>query len=197
MDARSRTSLALVAVAVAMLGAAFASKPLYDAFCRATGYGGTTQRAAKGADRVLDRTMVVRFDANASPDAGVIFKPMQSEETVRLGESTLAFFTVENLSAEPVDVVASFNVTPFKAGTYFRKIECFCFKQQRLEAGESLGMPVLYFVDPLLDENDYLDDVQTITLSYTMYRSLEDAAADAAASAANRPMPGPAGDGAE
>jgi cytochrome c oxidase assembly protein subunit 11 len=180
VNARSRTSLILAGVAAGMLGLAFASKPLYDAFCRATGYGGTTQRAETGADVVLDRAVTVRFDANVSPNLGVEFEPAQRLETVRLGENGIAFYRMTNVTAEPVSVIATFNVTPFKAGSYFRKIECFCFKEQHLAPGESVEMPVVYYVAPELADQRRLEDVQTITLSYTAYRSLEEAAEDAA-----------------
>ncbi len=181
MSPNARTSLTLAVVAVAMLGAAFASKPLYDAFCRATGYGGTTQRAQAAPGETLERTVTVRFDANAATGAPVEFAPVQRAQSVRLGETGLAFFRVANPTDEPVTVVATFNVTPFKAGPYFKKVECFCFTEQRLEPGEAVEMPVTYYVDPALAAERRLDDVSTITLSYTFFHSLADAA-DLAAS---------------
>jgi cytochrome c oxidase assembly protein subunit 11 len=192
MNARTRTSLMLAGAAAGMLGLAFASKPLYDAFCRATGYGGTTQRADAASGVTLDRTVTVRFDANVSPDLGVRFEPAQHAETVHLGENGLAFYRMTNVSPEPVTVIATFNVTPFKAGSYFRKVECFCFQEQHLAAGESVEMPVVYYVDPEMAGQRRLEDVQTITLSYTAYRSLEEAAQDASEDAASN---GPAGEG--
>jgi cytochrome c oxidase assembly protein subunit 11 len=179
MDARTRTPILLVALATTMLGAAYAAKPLYDAFCRATGYGGTTQRAAAGAGEIRDRMVTVRFDANTSLDAPVEFAPLQRRETLRLGENGFASFRVENLSSEPVTIIANFNVTPFKAGRYFQKIECFCFKEQRLEAGQAVNMPVVYYVDPTLADEPRLDDVREITLSYTLFRSVEEMAEEA------------------
>lgn len=179
----ARTPLILSALALTMLGAAFAAKPLYDAFCRATGYGGTTQRAEAAAAEVRDRTVTILFDANAAIDAPVDFAPLQRSETLRLGENGLAVFRVHNRAATPVTVVANFNVTPFKVGSYFQKIECFCFKEQRLEAGESVDMPVLYYVDPSLADEPRMDDVREITLSYTFFRSLEDMAEQGAAAA--------------
>lgn len=174
-----RTPLALVALAAMMLGAAYAAKPLYDAFCKATGYGGTTQRAVANAGEIRDRLVTVRFDSNVSFDAPVSFVPEQRHETLRLGENGFASFRVENLSDEPVTVVANFNVTPFKAGPYFQKIQCFCFEQQRLEAGQAVSMPVVYFVDPRLADERRLDDVHEITLSYTLFRSVEEMAEEA------------------
>jgi cytochrome c oxidase assembly protein subunit 11 len=184
MDGRQRrpglrTPLLLAGVAAMMLGAAYAAKPLYDAFCKATGYGGTTQRAAAGASEIRDRTITVRFDANTSFDAPVTFSPEQRPETLRLGENGFASFRVENLSDEPVMVVANFNVTPFKAGRFFQKIECFCFKEQRLEAGQAVSMPVVFYVDPTLADEPRLDDVREITLSYTLFRSVEEMAEEA------------------
>lgn len=181
MSPNTRTSLVLAAVAVGMLGAAFAAKPLYDTFCRVTGYGGTTQRADAASAQTLERTVTVRFDANAAAGAHVEFAPLQRQQTVRLGENGLAFFRAANPTSEPVTVIATFNVTPFKAGPYFRKLECFCFTEQRLEPGEEVEMPVAYHVDPAMAEEPRLDDVSTITLSYTFFHSLEDAA-DLAAS---------------
>lgn len=196
MNSRSRTSIILSGVALGMLGLAFASKPLYDAFCRATGYGGTTQRAEAASGVVLDRPVTVRFDANVAPDLGVEFKPVQHAETVQLGQNGLAFYRMTNLSSEPVTTIATFNVTPFKAGSYFRKVECFCFQEQHLAPGESVEMPVVYFVDPSLADQRRLEDVQTITLSYTAYRSLEEAAEDAVQKAADASASnGPAADG--
>lgn len=181
MASKTRLPFVLAGVALAMLAAAFASKPLYNSFCRVTGFGGTTQRANAGADRVLDRTMTVRFDANAAAGAPVEFAPEQREQTARIGENSLAYFHAANRTDQPVSIVATFNVTPFKAGRYFNKIQCFCFTQQTLSPGESVDMPVIYFVDPALDEDRQLDDVTTITLSYTFFPTLEDAA-DLAAS---------------
>ena len=172
MNGKTRTPILLSALAVTMLGGAFASKPLYDTFCRVTGFGGTVQRADDGADRVLDRTVTVRFDANAARSAPITFGPLQRSQTVRLGENGLAFFEVENATDEPIDITATFNVTPFKAGVYFRKLECFCFTEQHLEPGERVEMPVVYFVDPELADERRLDDVHTITLSYTFFRSV-------------------------
>jgi cytochrome c oxidase assembly protein subunit 11 len=186
MTGRTRTPLLLSALAMIMLAGAFASKPLYDAFCRATGYGGTTQRAEAPSGEMLERTVTVRFDANAAPHAPVEFRPLQAHEDLRLGENGMAFFRVANISNQPVTVVATFNVTPFKAGPYFKKVECFCFTEQHLEVGESVEMPVIYYVDPAMADAPRLDDVREITLSYTFFRSLEDAA-DQADEAASRP----------
>jgi cytochrome c oxidase assembly protein subunit 11 len=176
MNAKSRTALALSAIAATMLAGAFASKPLYDAFCRATGFGGETQRADAGAVDILDRTVTVLFDANVAQELPIEFAPVQRSQTLRLGENGLAFFRATNLTDRELSVVATFNVTPFKAGPYFNKIECFCFTDQTLGPGESVEMPVIFYVDPALADRPSLDDVGAITLSYTMFSSLEDAA---------------------
>ncbi|MEO1136451.1 MAG: cytochrome c oxidase assembly protein [Pseudomonadota bacterium] len=168
--AKNRKTATIVAgVAAGMVGLSFAAVPLYDAFCRVTGWGGTTQRADTGADRTLARQMTVRFDATVSDGISWRFKPEQMSQTLNIGETGLAFYEAENLASTPVSGTATFNVTPAKAGIYFRKIACFCFTQQTLQPGEKVSMPVTYFVDPAIAEDKNLDDVQTIILSYTFF----------------------------
>ncbi len=181
-SANRRVLIACSVAAFAMLGAAFAAKPLYDTFCRVTGFGGTTRQAADGSDVVLDRTVTVRFDANVANGLPLRFEPMQKAVTLRIGENALVYYQVENLGDTPIDAVANYNVTPFKAGPYFTKLECFCFTDTRLAPGETMDMPVVFFVNPLLIE-DGLEDVRTITLSYTFFpaKNAEDARAEAAA----------------
>lgn len=156
-------------IAVGMVGMSFAAVPLYDIFCRVTGYGGTTQAAEQASDKVLERTITVRFDANTAKGVPWDFKPQQTEVKVKLGEVGLAYYTAKNTSGEPVTGTATFNVTPAKAGIYFNKLECFCFTEQTLAAGETAEMPVQFFVDPSMAEERYLDNVNTITLSYTFF----------------------------
>lgn len=168
--AKNKKTAAMVAgVVVGMVGLSFAAVPLYDAFCRVTGWGGTTQRAETGADRTLDRQITVRFDATVSQGLSWRFKPEQLSQTLKVGETGLAFYESENYADVPVSGTATFNVTPAKAGLYFRKIECFCFTEQTLQPGEKVSMPVTYFVDPAIAEDENLDDVQTIILSYTFF----------------------------
>ncbi len=164
-----------------MLGLAFASKPLYDTFCRVTGFGGTTQIAEAAPDDVLEREVTVRFDANVI-DAPILFRPLQTSQKVRLGEHGLAFFEVTNTSTQDISLMASYNVTPHKAGLYYNKLECFCFTERIVKAGETKKLPVVYFVSPEMDEERGMADVRTITLSYTFYQtdSLEGAANSAA-----------------
>lgn len=157
--------------AVVMVGAAFAAVPLYDLFCRVTGYGGTTQVAMGEAGAVLDREVTVYFDANTARGMPWEFEPLQRSMTVNVGESGLAYYRATNTSDVPVTGVASYNVAPFKAATYFSKIECFCFTEQTLMPGESIEMPVLFFVDPLIAEESRMDDVTSITLSYTFFET--------------------------
>lgn len=156
--------------AIAMLGLAFASKPLYDTFCRVTGFGGTTQIAEAAPDVVLDRTVTVRFDANTS-DVPIDFRPLQTKMPIKLGEHGLAFYEVTNTSRNDVSMIASYNVTPHKAGLYFNKLECFCFEERIIKAGETKKLPVVFFVDPAMDEERNVQDVRTITLSYTFFQT--------------------------
>jgi cytochrome c oxidase assembly protein subunit 11 len=160
-----------------MTALAFAAPPLYRAFCRVTGYGGQTQVAKSAPTRTLQRTVEVRFDANVAPGLPIDFAPVQRAERLRLGETGLAFFRVRNLSDAPVTSIATFNVTPHKTGQYFRKLECFCFRDQTIGPGETRELPVVYFVDAGLAEDPNTSEVDAITLSYTFFRSLDDAAA--------------------
>ena len=158
------------AIGLGMLGLAFASEPLYNTFCKVTGFGGTTRVATAAPTRILEREVTVRFDANVRA-APIRFRPLQLTQTVRLGEHGLAFYEATNLSDRPVAVIASYNVTPHKAGPYFNKLECFCFTERILLAGETVKLPVVYFVSPDMEEGGNVDDVKTITLSYTFYES--------------------------
>lgn len=158
-------------IILGMVGMAYAAVPIYDLFCRVTGYGGTTQVVQYDPGQVLDREVTVRFDASRSRDFPWEFEPLQNEMTVRAGETALAFYRATNTSDRPVTGIASYNVTPFKMGPYFSKLECFCFTEQTLDPGQSMDMPVIFFVDPLMDEDARLDDIRTMTLSYTFWES--------------------------
>ncbi len=164
-----KTAIIITAVVAGMVGMSFAAVPAYRAFCQATGWGGTTQRAEAGADRTLERTITVRFDSAVSDGLSWRFKPEQASQTLHVGETGLAFYEAENFSNHTVSGRASFNVTPAKAGIYFNKIECFCFTEQSLKPGEKVSMPVTYFVDPAMADDKNLDDIQTITLAYTFF----------------------------
>jgi len=173
LDKNARIALFAGVAAVAMVGAAFASVPLYSLFCQVTGYGGTTQVAIGEAGEVLDREITVLFDANTGRGMPWEFEPVQRSLNLNVGESGLAYYRATNTSDRRVTGVATYNVAPYKAAIYFSKIECFCFTEQTLEPGESIDMPVLFFVDPLIAEERFLDDVHTITLSYTFFETDE------------------------
>jgi cytochrome c oxidase assembly protein subunit 11 len=168
---QTRTALIAGAVVLGMTGMAFAAVPLYKAFCRVTGYGGTTQEAQAAPDRILDRRIEVRFDANHSPDLPVEFAPKQSSERLRIGETGLAFYRVRNMSNEPIVARATYNVTPHIAGQYFAKLECFCFTDRVIAPGQEADLPVVFFVDPEIVDDPDTADITTLTLSYTFFRS--------------------------
>jgi cytochrome c oxidase assembly protein subunit 11 len=174
-----RVVVMLLGVVAVMVGLVSASVPLYRLFCQVTGYGGTTQRAEAAPDVVSDRVMTVRFNADVNGGLPWSFYPEQREVTLPIGETALAFYRAENRSGEAVTGTATFNVTPLKAGQYFNKIECFCFTEQTLQPGQSVDMPVSFFVDPAIIDDPNLDEVHTITLSYTFFRSADDAGARA------------------
>lgn len=154
-----------------MLGLAFASVPLYDLFCRVTGFDGTTQVSEALPDTVLDRQVVIKFNADTHKSLPWDFKPEMREISVQLGQKGLTAYHAKNNSDQTVVGSAVYNVTPFKAGKYFHKIECFCFGEQSLQAGEDVSMPVLFYVDPSMAEDPHMDDVKVITLSYNFYKS--------------------------
>ena len=168
----TRLVFALAGVVAVMVALSYAAVPLYRIFCQVTGFGGTTQRAeASAAPAITDRAIKVRFVASTHRDMPVRFRPLQTSQTVKVGERSVAFFQVENPTRQAITGVATFNVTPNKAGPYFAKIECFCFNEQRLEPGVVVDMPVAYFVDPLVGEDENMDGVGEITLSYTFFES--------------------------
>ncbi len=168
---------AVAAVCVAMvlsMGAlSFAAVPLYKMFCQVTGFGGTTQRVEKPSDGVIDRMITVRFDANVSPSLPWKFEPVQRTVQAKIGENVLAFYTATNTSDRVIKGTAAFNVSPDPAGKHFNKIECFCFKEQTLQPGETVEMPLSFYVDPKLVADRDASWVQEITLSYTFYPSAE------------------------
>ncbi len=169
---RYAITAAIAAGAVAgMTGLAFAAVPLYQAFCRVTGFGGTTQTATVAPSVVLDQRINVRFDANHAADLPVEFTPSQNAQNLRIGETSVAFYRVRNTSDEPVTAVATFNVAPHVAGQYFAKLECFCFTDRTLAPGEEADLPVLYFIDPEIASDPDTNEIDTITLSYTYFRS--------------------------
>jgi len=163
--------LACFVVLGIMFGLVAYSPELYRAFCGATGFGGTTQRAYSDPTAASDQTVTVAFDSNVAPDLPWRFEPEQRSVTVRLGEQKLVFFTAENLSNESIVGHATFNVTPETSGIYFNKIQCFCFNEERLDPHQKVDMPVVFFVDPAFAKDSDNLHVDTITLSYTFLRS--------------------------
>ena len=145
------------------------SPTLYRMFCSLTGYGGTTQRAESHSDKILDRTMTVRFDSNIAPHLAWKFEPDVSKMDVRIGETSLAYFRVTNLSDKPVTGQAAFNVTPEVMGIYFKKIACFCFNEQTLKPHETVEMPVTFFIDPKMVDDSDTKILSEVTLSYIFY----------------------------
>lgn len=172
-----RTALLLGGIVVGMVGLSFASVPLYDLFCRVTGFGGTTQVAEGYAGQVLDRKMTIRFNADVNRDLAWGFRPEATSMDVRIGEAALTNYHAHNSSDQALVGTATYNVTPEKAGIYFNKIQCFCFTEQMLEPGQSVDMPVYFFVDPAIADDPAMDDVTTITLSYTFFKAPDQALA--------------------
>ncbi|WP_409432169.1 cytochrome c oxidase assembly protein [Litorimonas sp. RW-G-Af-16] len=171
MGSNTKTLKILTGVAIGMLGLGFASDPLYDTFCKVTGYAGTTRVAEENLSEVIDRTVVVKFDSNTASGLPWKFIPDQRDMTVNLGASGLAYYTAKNTSPVPITGIANFNVTPIKAAPFFIKTDCFCFEEVTLQPGQEMPLPVLFFVDPQLNDDDRLSDVKEITLSYTFFES--------------------------
>lgn len=173
-----RLALVAVSASLGMLGLGFAAVPLYDLFCRVTGFAGTpqvaTEAAASSAEAFANSagapTISIRFDSNVAPNLPWEFRPRQVTDTVQIGQRDMAIYEAKNLSSEPITGAASFNVEPEQAGVYFNKIQCFCFTEQTLQPGQHVTMPVLYFVDPAALDDPNMKDVEQITLSYTFHR---------------------------
>ena len=189
--ANKRLAGALFTLTAVMAGLSFAAVPLYRLFCQATGYDGTPRRVDAASTRTLDREITVRFDANVSSALGWNFQPAQREMRLKIGENALAFYTAANITTKPLVGTATFNVTPEIAGSYFSKVECFCFTEQRLAPGEKSDLPVSFFIDPAIANDPDAGGIQEITLSYTFFKANKPDASAAAASdkgAASRPF---------
>lgn len=172
VEKRNRNiGLSIMAAVIGMIGLAYASVPLYDIFCRVTGFGGTTQISATAPDQAIEREINVKFTAGTERNMPWSFRPDQREVTVNVGERKLVSYSAKNMSSVPITGTAVFNVTPSKAGKYFNKIECFCFQEQLLEPQQDMNMPVVFFIDPAIMDDRRLDDVTTITLSYTFFKT--------------------------
>jgi cytochrome c oxidase assembly protein subunit 11 len=185
MNRRNIIAIACVLTVMAMTGAAFAAVPLYRMFCQVTGFNGTVSRAETAPDRVLDETVLIRFDTNVR-DLPMIFRAEQVSQRVRIGETGMAFFDVTNTSDQPIHATAAYNVVPERAGPYFQKLQCFCFDGQTIQPGETMKFPVQYFVAPEIATDRESRGVREITLSYTFYptKGAELAANPAAATGA-------------
>ncbi len=166
---------------IGMTGMSFAAVPLYRIFCQVTGYNGTAQRVEQYSNTILDKTIKVTFDANVAPGLDWEFKPMQKSVSPKIGETVQVMFEARNKSSEPINGQAIFNVTPLQAGAYFNKVECFCFTDTTLPPGETLEMPVVFFVDPAITEAEETKDIKVLTLSYTFFEHDLPAASEAAA----------------
>lgn len=171
MNGKKRTVTVLMLALAVMFGLVAASVPLYSLFCRVTGYAGTPRIADGQAAHPMGQTIVIRFDASVMKGMPWRFAPERTSMTVHLGETALAVFTAENLADQPITGTATFNVTPAKAAPYVNKIQCFCFSEQSLAAGETAEMPVSFYIDPQIATDPNTDDVKTITLSYTFFRA--------------------------
>lgn len=174
----ARTGLMALTLAAAMVGLGFASVPLYRLFCQVTGFGGTTQvasdsEAALAAAGSTGETISIRFDGSTAVDVPWEFKPLQATDTVTIGQRDMASYIARNEGPDPITGTATFNVEPAQAGIYFQKVQCFCFTEQTLEPGQEVQMPVVYYVDPAILEDEFMADVEQITLSYTFHRAKE------------------------
>jgi cytochrome c oxidase assembly protein subunit 11 len=166
-----RTALICSAVVVGMTGLAFAAVPLYDLFCKVTGFDGTPQIGTSGSGTILERTMTVRFDGNVAPSLGWRFEAERTEITTRIGETQTVFYKITNTSTKPVTGIATYNVQPTLAAAHFVKIQCFCFTDTTLQPGESIEAPVVFYIDPEIVQNRDLPNLKSITLSYTYFPS--------------------------
>lgn len=186
-DPKKNVRLAGIVIGVfaAMIGLTYASVPLYTAFCKATGYGGTTQRAEQAPKGAVDHLINVRFDANIASTLGWAFKADQTVMKVKIGEQNMAHYSARNLSQQTLTGSAVYNVSPGEAGLYFNKIQCFCFTKQTLKPGESADFPVTFFVDPAILDDPDAKGIKEITLSYTFYPASQPVAANATAKTLN------------
>jgi cytochrome c oxidase assembly protein subunit 11 len=165
------TALTCLAVAVGMLGLAYASVPLYNLFCSLTGFGGTPMLASAPASKVLDRTMIIRFDANVAPNLPWRFTPETPSIKVKVGETQSIKYKIQNLGDAPATAMATYNVLPELAGSHFMKLECFCFQENTLQAGETMEATIVFFIDPAVADDPSMADIHGITLSYTYFPS--------------------------
>ena len=182
------TAAVLTVFVAGMVGMSYAAVPLYRIFCQVTGYGGTTRRAQVAPKKILDRVVTVRFDSNISNGLGWSFRPLKREVQVRLGEVGTVSFQAENRTTRTETGTAAFNVAPDQAGAYFNKIACFCFTDQTLKPGEKSELGVTFFVDPAYADDPNLQNITTITLSYSFYPAKPKPVASAATTSGENPL---------
>jgi cytochrome c oxidase assembly protein subunit 11 len=182
-----RTAAVCAVVVAAMVGVSFAAVPLYNLFCRVTGFDGTPLTGSRPAARVLDRVVKVRFDTNVAPGLDWRFAPETPQVAAKVGETQTVFFKVHNAGQAPATGIATFNVQPGQAGAFFVKIQCFCFNEQTLQGGETMEFPVVFYVDPAIADEANLNDLTSITLSYTYFASKNGQPVATTSAAAARP----------
>lgn len=174
MTKQNRFLFYLLLIPAFMVGLSFASVPLYQLFCQVTGFGGTTQVTTQASDVILDRNVKINFVSNTNRDLPWAFKAKQSVINIKIGQEALAFYEVENVSNQEIVGVATYNVSPPKAGLYFQKIDCFCFENQTLKPGEKITLPVYFYIDPEIVNDPDLKNIGFITLSYSFFRQKND-----------------------
>ena len=169
-DGKRTTTILVLSLLLFMVGLSFASVPLYRIFCQKTGYGGTPQLTYAESQKIdTSRRIKIRFNADVHPDLPWVFKPLQFEIEVFPGQTGLAFYEVQNTSVKPFIGIATYNVTPEKAGIYFNKIDCFCFEEQTIKGSKTVSLPVQFFISPEIVQDPHMKDIETITLSYTFF----------------------------
>lgn len=171
MHKNTQLAFQIVAIVAGMLCLAYASVPLYNLWCKATGYNGTPKQVQEESRILGTRTVTVRFNTDIDPHLPWDFYPLQDQVMVKTGETALVYFEAVNRSSLPMTASATFNITPDKVAQYFNKIQCFCFSKQTLQPGQKVKMPVSFFVDPAIEKDLNAQDVSVITLSYTFFAS--------------------------
>lgn len=170
----TKTALKIGAIALAMLGLTYASFPLYNLFCKVTGYGGTPQQVDENSQTQGENMLTVRFNADTDPALAWKFKPLQKQVQVKTGENKLIFYEAENVADKAITGMATYNITPERAAYYFSKVQCFCFEQQTLQPHEKVEMPVSFYIDPEIEEDPDTRNIDTVTLSYTFFVAKEE-----------------------
>ena len=174
VSGKTKTLISLISILILMTGIVVFSVPLYNLFCRVTGYGGTTQYSETSSDEILDREITVRFNADVNDSLSWKFTAADKLEGVKIGENIMIQYEAMNMDNIENVGTATFNVVPAKVGPYFIKTECFCFQKQNLKPNETIKMPVVFYIDPSIVQDPTMNDIDTITLSYTFFKYIED-----------------------